>query len=132
MLVIRQAQVDALIDERLREFRSWMLRHLREHFAAQLQDKSDDDLRTLIDDGLCRARRFGLDRRTSLCSFIDLMVLFGPGFENKREYPWVARALDDTRLVNPDARMAMMMRYAIDWLHGSLPALPSPTEKPSR
>jgi hypothetical protein len=108
MLTVRDAQMAALREDRLRQLRAWLLPHLRRHFGDRLASKSDDDVRALIADSVARARALGATTSTTIGSFVHLRVLFGETFE---ALPWASEVLADPELIG-ERRVGLLARRA--------------------
>ena len=105
MLTIRDPQLTAFVEERVRVLRGWLLSHLREHFRVRLAGVGDDALRSLIDRSVARARALGAAQSTTIGQFVHLCVLFGDELET---LPWAAEILGDGRLAG-DARIEVLV-----------------------
>lgn len=108
MLIIRDTQLAAFVEERVRQLRAWLLPHLREHFRARLAGTGDDALRSLIETSVARARALGGTQSTTIGQFVHLRLLFGDDLET---LPWAAQTLNDPRL-SGDRRLEVLSRRA--------------------
>ena len=120
-LSIRSEQIDAVMKPALAAFEDWVFGHVRKHFAGQLAERSDDNVRTLVREGLRRGWAQGLRMKLTLCQFVDLCVLFGLGFESDPTHRWVTRAVEHPGATTPDETMILMTMYAIEHLGVSDP-----------
>jgi hypothetical protein len=119
MLVIRDAQFAAMAQTVLADFRAWMVPHLREHFAAELEGRTDAELLALVDAAVGRAMRRGVLGEEAYCLFTNLAVALGPEFDADPRYPWAARILDDASLGPPDVRVRVLADHAARWLESA-------------
>jgi hypothetical protein len=63
-------------------------------FAPELCTTLDDSqLQEAVRIGIARARTRGLDQRGPVQFYIDMMILFGAGFDEDPQYPWIAPIL---------------------------------------
>ncbi len=113
MLTIRKEQNAAFQDISLRDFENRMIVHIRkffpEHFAALQVEKT----RQLIQFGTERAAAHGIVNECDVCKFTDLMIAFGPGFEQDSNCPWVTKILCDTTIETPTKRVNMLHEQGI-------------------
>lgn len=68
--------------------------HLRARCPRKVHPLSDVELRMKVEVGLARARYYGLSAEPQLATFVGLMFVVGPSFD---EHPWIRRVLRDTR-----------------------------------
>jgi hypothetical protein len=108
MLIIRDAQREAFVEDRVRQLRAWLLPHVRAHFAPQVAALDDDTLGALIERAVARARALGATRSETISRFVHLRVVFGEALETQ---PWAAETLADTTLAG-DAKIDRLLRRA--------------------
>lgn len=77
-MVIRREQYQSLNDTR---FVPWMMAELRTRYTERLQHVSDLQLKKLVEHGLGRARRYGLQEDQVLATFISTMFRTAPAFD---------------------------------------------------
>ncbi|HEY3442957.1 MAG TPA: hypothetical protein VGK29_19510 [Paludibaculum sp.] len=90
MLMIRKAQMYTLGLESRRDF----ARRAAAHLCASIAECAAmpaDDLRKFVDDGIARAERYGIESEQEVCKFLNLQVVFGPGFDT--ELAWARKTL---------------------------------------
>lgn len=90
MLIIRNAQLEALSDRRGAEFRQRLAKHLRKVFPARAAALGPEGLAGLIDKGREKAARFGMGSERETALVLDLMLGLDPDFEAKPPYRWIA------------------------------------------
>ncbi len=94
MLVIRSAQWSMFSKSEVRKFEDWMVQHLRKFFPSQCNAMGEARLRETIQFGTARAASHGLTVKRDVCKYIDVLVVLGRYFEEKRQYGWAARILE--------------------------------------
>lgn len=88
MLVIRQDQLDSLEQPAVGQFVAELATHCRA-FSPQLCSTLDDDqLYLAIRGGLTRAEAHGLTLRGPVRLYVDMMLLFGSGFDRDPQHIW--------------------------------------------
>ena len=73
-------------------------------------------LRALIGEGMAEARNYGFDTVAQTALLVILKFGFGHGCARDPLYPWISRALQDEKIVTPEARAARLEKKAITWL----------------
>jgi DNA-directed RNA polymerase subunit F len=86
-------------------------------FPQKAKYIGEESLSALIEKGIAEARRrhFPSVRGEALVTI--LMFAFGHGCTHDPLYPWIARTLEDPRIVNPAARAARLEHKAVTWLN---------------
>lgn len=93
MLVIREEQMRILLESVFDRFVGQMIAHLRKFFPEHTRDKTDDIMRETVCQGVRDAEKYGITAGHDICLFTDLTVLFGSGFDEDPELPWVKETL---------------------------------------
>lgn len=105
MLTIRKAQTAVFEDASLVDFENRMVVHIKkffpDHFAALQEEKT----RQLIQFAIERAATHGIVNECDVCKFTDLMIGFGPGFEEDPKCAWAAKILGDTASATSSERV---------------------------
>ena len=107
-MLVRQAQVAAMVEAAISEYVDRVAAHLRRCFPDETQRLSAA-LPLFIRDGIARARNYGFTSERDICNFIDLRLLFGPDFESDA---WAKRGLNDLNVKDPTARMDCLYEAA--------------------
>jgi hypothetical protein len=102
VLVIRNAQIEALGQAGLRGFENEMVAHLSEFSPPLAEAAGEEQLRQAIRLGIARAAGHGLNLRGPVRLYLELMLLFGSFFDTDPQYPWAAAILQ-----NPDVQPQM-------------------------
>jgi len=90
MLIIRKAQMHTLGQERRKEFARRAGQHLCASFAA-CAAMPPEELRKFVEKGMAQAARHGIESEQEVCKFLNLQVVFGPGFDT--ELAWAKKTL---------------------------------------
>ena len=104
MLIIRQTQIDVLAQLRLREFEDRVLEHLRHWMPRHSLLLGEEPMRRVVQHGLRKARRYGLDSECTVIGYVDLMCLLGSGFDTDPLLPWAAPILTEAARGDPVER----------------------------
>jgi hypothetical protein len=123
MFVIREEQLEAFERRGARELSEKIAGHVRAFFPRQAAEMDADTLRSCVEDAMQRAQRRGLELEQDICVYVDLVVVFGAGFEDDDRYPW-AQVLVDGSPGSPGDKVRVAMDGAIAYLRE-----PQPTEE---
>jgi hypothetical protein len=116
MLVIRNPQFDALGRAAYEDFVSRMRKHLRNFFPEQCEALGEAKTGQLIEFGVKRAREYGFEAEREVCKYIDLMCVFGHGFDRDDRLPWARLILESRSPPDPGERMQRLRSLAFDAL----------------
>jgi len=81
-----------------RRFIARTIAHLREVFPAATGNHGPPVLRTLVEEGMTRAGAYQLTGQWEITLFIDLLVGLGGNFDQRPEYLWLRRILENPEL----------------------------------
>jgi len=95
VLVIRSEQMNALGSVALRAFEDEMVEHLAEFSPPLFKAVKETRIREVIRLGTTRAREYGITFQGPVRLYLELMLLFGSGFDTDPQYPWAAEILGD-------------------------------------
>lgn len=112
MLTIRTKQIEAFRNQSSANFTDLMVEHLREVFPEDCQEMSEEELRDVIRYGTAVADSYGINNVQSVCTYIDLMFIFGYDFDEDPNFPWARAVLLDESL-DQDEAMDLLLQYAI-------------------
>lgn len=90
-----------------------LIREMFRIFPQKVAYIGEAGLRGLIDEGIAASRRYGLSTVRQKTVMVALMFAFGHGCTDDPLYPWIARTLQDSRIVDPAARVDRLEREAI-------------------
>ncbi|MFN7997632.1 MAG: hypothetical protein U0Q18_28700 [Bryobacteraceae bacterium] len=109
MLTIRREQLDIFSKLDVENFEQWVLTHLKKFFPAQCAAQDDRRTVDMIRTGIRRAGIYRIVSKPDVCKYIDLMMVFGPDFDQDRRYPWASEILARDL---PPAQRIQQLRYA--------------------
>jgi hypothetical protein len=92
MLIIRDAQLEALQKGTLRTLENRLMEHASRHFSNAAA-KLGESLREAIQYSISRARFYGFDEPREMCKFLNLQFRFGRDFDRDPRFSWVHDAL---------------------------------------
>lgn len=92
MLILRNAQVQAIADAAAEERRGRLTRHLQAAYPERCAELGERRLAHLVRLGVSRAIRHGMRRESDLELHLELMIEFGKDFDRSPDVPW-ARAV---------------------------------------
>lgn len=107
MLIVTKSQVDALSAHFQERFVQTMLRHLREQFPERAGKMGEEGLRTAIDVGSARARKYGLVTEQDVAGLIHFGFETVPDFDGRPEFDWAVAALS-RRDLEPGERVDLL------------------------
>jgi len=90
-VTVRNSQMARFRQTRMQDFENRMLEHVSRFFAGRFNRAGEQRIRELIQEGIGRAAKYGFRTEQEICRFIDLMVVFGPRFDQDAD--WAARVL---------------------------------------
>jgi len=70
-----------------------MVTHLRESFTKQTELLGETKLREAIRHGIKRAAVYGISIERDVCKYVDLMMVWGPDFDQDQKLPWAGQTL---------------------------------------
>ncbi len=98
------------------DFSADMLGHMRRVFPQKAEYVGEPGLRALIDEATVESRKCGFSSARQTGLLVVLKFAFGHGCTDDPLYPWIARTLQDHRIVSPEARASRLERKATTWL----------------
>lgn len=98
------------------DFADGMLRELTRVFPQKAAYIGEARLTELIEEGRAAARGYEFHSLRAQVLIVVLMFAFGHGCTDDPLYPWIARTLADSRIVDPAARAARLEKKAMTWL----------------
>jgi len=98
MLLIRKKQMKILNAVMRERFIQKMLEHLRDVFSEEIKDKPDEEMRTVIEDGISKASEYNIREEQEVALFIDLIVGMGRDFAKQEGNEWMLSILEKPKL----------------------------------
>lgn len=102
-------QMDAFDGTLLKEFRIFMLGHLRDTAADAFAGQTDEEVLATIDQGIERAQGYGATLQYAYGMFIAAMVRLGVDFDTSGQYPWAVETLKDPKIEDANVRIENML-----------------------
>ncbi|APR79316.1 Hypothetical protein A7982_04663 [Minicystis rosea] len=93
MLTIRRHQSALFVQIAIDRFVGALVAHFREHLPRHFEALGEDGTRSAIRYGIGRARSYGIESESGVRVFIQMMFVFGPGFDTHPKLPWASRCL---------------------------------------
>jgi hypothetical protein len=93
-----------------------MLQKMNHLFPQKTVYVGTQGLTALIHEGRVEARKHRITTLRGEGLIVVLMYAFGHACTNDPLYPWISGTLGDERIVDPDARAALLERKAVIWL----------------
>jgi len=94
MLLIRNEQMKIFKTELLETFIKKTQAHIHEVFEEQIMDKTEEDIREIIQNGIEKARGYEIREEQAVVLFIDLIIGIGPDFEEQKPNKWMISILE--------------------------------------
>lgn len=94
MLVIRQAQIQALVAGDDNELSALVEHSVRMAEPVRFESMTDGQVKSMVEKCIARAREAGVQRAESIAAFAELMLVISPWFERE---PEIAKVLTDDR-----------------------------------
>lgn len=83
MLHIRPEQMEAFRAAMLSNLEQRIVAHVRETWPEECRELGDGAVRTMVAEGMARARTYGLEAEIDVAAFVDFLFLLGPGFDTE-------------------------------------------------
>ena len=116
MLVIRAEQMQALSKVQAKAFEDRMVAHIQEFFPDHHAAMKEDGARELIHLGIERAARYGIIAERDVCMYIEMMIAFGPDYDESARLSWAGRMLRNPTYTNPSEKMEAVHRTGLEYL----------------
>lgn len=113
MLLIRQAQMEALNKSAQMGFEDKMLAHLNRFFPDAFAAMGEPGALKMIRHGIRRAKHHGFNSERDVCKYIDVMVVFGRDFDQDANLPWAAEILSDNTITDNKVRIDLLVTCAM-------------------
>ena len=94
MMVIRDAQFEALKHAEIQKFVEHLLIQIREDYPEEYGSMGEDSARDFIDSGIKKADGFQITTRRQVRKFIDIMLYCGIDFTETEQYAWTREILE--------------------------------------
>ena len=98
MLTIRREQVNVLSSYMLKSFQDRMVKQIATDFPKQYKDLGEPGVCNLVQQGINKAGKHGIERECDVATLIELMLEFSPDFEAQPGRAWAPRILNHPTL----------------------------------
>ena len=105
MLTIRKEQMAVFREPALNDYAKRMVVHLNETFPEKCEALGDAKIRETVKYGIQRSASYGITTEGDVRRYIDLMVMFGPDFDQDPELPWAGSILGNQAIINPTTKI---------------------------
>ena len=112
MLTIRKEQMAVFAALEMKKFEDRVFAHLNKCFSKRCKVLGEPKVRETIQHGIKRAAAYRISAERDVCKYVDLMMVFGPDFEQSSEHSWASAILDDTTVKSPRRRMKRLFAAA--------------------
>ncbi len=93
MLVMRDQQMQAFVQNAKRRFEAETVRHISRFAPTQFEILGEKTIRQIVSLGIERAEKYGFTNRGPVRFYIELMFMFGSDFDTDPQYAWAAEVL---------------------------------------
>lgn len=115
-MIIREAQIKALEAAAARNFGGELAEHCKEFSPHLTKTLDEKQLKAAVETGIERAATHKLDLRGPVRFYVDLMIVFGSGFDSDPQYPWIAEAFAKDEELDQMSRMEAIHESSQDYL----------------
>ncbi len=98
MLIIRNAQMEALSQAMKESFESRAVAHLKRALPEETAELGESEVRQSVRLAVLKAGRHGLTDEYNILRFLNLMYVLGFHFDDDPGIPWARKILADTAL----------------------------------
>jgi hypothetical protein len=105
MLTIRKEQLEVFRGPAVDAFVKRVVTHLNECFSEKCKSLGEPKVREMVKYGIQRSASYGIGLEKDVSRYIDLMMTFGPDFDQDPELPWAASILNNRALINPTTKV---------------------------
>lgn len=112
MFVIAASQQAAFRERGLAELRDTLVAPVRACFPRRCAALGAEALPGCVEGGMRRAAAHGLTLERDVGAYVELMSVFGPGFEHDSRFPW-ASLLTESPDLDPTARIEATFAAAL-------------------
>jgi Domain of unknown function (DUF4123) len=116
MFLVRREHEELLDQKALLKFQFQTLEHLKRCFPEQCHFLKDATLLDLVRHGIEQARSYGILDQLNVGQYIDLLFVFGPGFERNSNLPWAREILTDPACQCATLKINRLYEAGLDFL----------------
>lgn len=112
MFRLRIEQKEAFRRQALSDFEDRVVDHLQRCFPDRYQALGDAAIRAIIRQGIEGAATYGVVAERDVCTFIDLMLVLGVGFDHERD--WAVSILTAPSPKDPSEKLRLLHECAME------------------
>jgi hypothetical protein len=105
-MILRKEQLNAFDRRAESAFETSVRTHLHKFFPQTCARLGKTELDAVVNEGLERARHYGIASGPDIALFLDMMFLFGRQFDQDPAHRWAASIL--TASISPHRKMEML------------------------
>jgi hypothetical protein len=94
-MIVRNEQLREFEKAARAAFEQELCRHMEQFSPGQAEALGPERLRVVVVEGIKRADNYGFTNRGPVRFYLEMMFLFGSGFDTDPQYPWAAAMLND-------------------------------------
>ena len=113
---IRKDQLDAMARSQEEDFRRRLKETLLEEYPDDCEDLGEEKLGVVIDQGISRARSYGIRSEEDIGLYFDIMFNLAFNFDTNSKYPWAGQVLQNSSLSAEDKlrEISSLAQQALD------------------
>lgn len=117
MLLIRNAQMEALRRQTLARFDKQLVQHFMHFYPIECRlAGGESQILRLVQRGRRRAESHGYMTQGEVALYVGLIFMLGSDFDRDPQLPWAAAQIDDTSIADPTARIRRVYGTAVEYL----------------
>jgi hypothetical protein len=102
MLQITKKQLELLSERLMASFIKGAILHLRQKFPKTTRFFPDNELSTLISEGIDKATGYNILESEEVLPFLEYLIVLGRNFDTDPENSWALEVLNDDDMVGAD------------------------------
>lgn len=110
MLTLRQKQIDAIAEDRLRRFEDRAIGYIRSQFPETAVSGDDAELRKRVRTAVVKANSYGLTGERDILRYLH--VMYAAGFDFDTRCSWAEMILRDPELEPQSKTEELLLRAA--------------------
>jgi hypothetical protein len=115
-MIIRETQIKALERVSIDNFVLGMSAHCRDFSPQLCKTLKEEELESAVREGIARAETHGFTQRGPVRFYLDLMIVFGSGFDTDPQYTWAAEILTQKEEMTQMQRSEALHEKTVDYL----------------
>ncbi|HLL05207.1 MAG TPA: hypothetical protein VK539_31850 [Myxococcaceae bacterium] len=120
MFSITSRQLGALSELAFLKYQQGLLARMRKHFPRLAKYLGPQDAHQLVQHACDVAEQHGFETERDICSYTDLIIMLGVGFDSDPQLEWGAAVLGDPTPMGPGTRMDELWDQAAIYMDKTL------------